>query len=154
MQLLDLLNAIAARCERINVASGYSSTPSVVVERAQIDPDTERLPVITVVYEDTSYEREGAVAAGFDATHQITVVGLTRAGFDDRATAPLLLLGDIERALFLPSQDAISSEVTVFEPIRSEIVRPQDGEDVTESLITLRVRTCARVINTAQEQTP
>lgn len=154
MQLLELVQAIAARCERINVVSDYSCTPSVVVERTQIDPDTERFPIVTVVYEDSDYEREGAAAAGYDATHLITVVGLTHADFDDRATAPLLLLADLERALFTPATDAISREAAVFDPVRSEVVRPPAGEAVTESLITLRVRTCARVINNALEQTP
>ena len=154
MQLLDLLRAVEARCQRINVASGYSCSPSVQLERTAIDPDTEPLPTITVLYEDTTYEREGAAADEYDAIHEITVIGLTRTDFDDRALAPLLLLKDLERALFTPALDAIDTEVSVYEPIRAQVIRPQSGESVTESLITLRARSCARAINTALEQTP
>lgn len=152
MQPLELLAAIAARLGRISAAAGYSSTPEVGIERLQIDPETQRLPFVTVVYDGGNYEREGAAAAGFDITHEVTVVGLTRADFDDRSSAPLLLLQDLERALFAPTNDAL--DAAIFEPTRVEIIRPEAGESVTETILSLRVRTCASGVNHALEQTP
>lgn len=155
MTLLDLLNAVADRVKRINGADGYSTDlgSRVDVERVSYGDETETYPRVTVVSEPTNFEREGAVSAGVDSLTEIAVAGLIAVDFDDRATAPVQLQNDLLRAIFEKpaSGDVISTRVSAFEPISAEIIRPNEGERLTEVLVVVRARWCDETLNTALE---